>query len=128
MSRCYDEQFVQDNSDVCSSVYAVQEAVERLIEVVEASKPVRQQDRFIQFPTAIFREQQFNHCTIGNSAKDIFYVEVILITNEAKIIYAGSIEECDDFVAKAKILGSDESYKAMIKHNENLTEKANEAK
>jgi hypothetical protein len=132
MSRCYDEQFVQDNSDVCSSVYAVQEAVERLIEVVKASKPARQQDRFIQFPTAIFREQQFSHCTIeiGDqlSIPPTFLVEVVLTTNEKKVIFFGLLHDCDNFVAKAKILGTEEAYEAMCKHNDKINEGQNEAK
>jgi len=132
MSRCYDEQFVQDNSDVCSSVYAVQEAVEKLIEVVKASKPVSQQYRFIQFPSAIFREHQFDNCTIeiGDDKNNppTFFVSVKLTTQEHKIIFVGYLAECENYIGKAKILGTEEAYEAMIKHNENLTEKANETR
>lgn len=132
MSRCYDEQFVQDNSDVCSSVYAVQEAVEKLIEVVIASKPVSQQDRFIQFPSALFRESQFSRCNIeigdDKVKPPIFFVSVTLTTNEEKVIHVGHLAECENYIGKAKILGTEEVFDAMCKHNENLTENTNEAK
>src|SRR5690606_12346563 len=115
---------------VCSSVYAVQEAVERLIEVVEASKPVSQQDRFIHFPSAIFREHQLNNCTIeigdDKTNPPTFFVSAKLTTQEEKIIFVGYLAECENYISKAKILGSEEVYEAMCKHNEKINEEQNE--
>lgn len=132
MSRCYDEPFVQDNSDVCSSVYAVQEAVEKLIEVVKTSKTARQQDRFIQFPSAIFRESQLDNCTIEIGDDKInpptFFVSVKMTTQEQKIVFVGYLAECENYISKAKILGTEEVFDAMCKHNEKKMEKVNETK
>ncbi len=130
MSRCYDDQFVQDNSDICSALGYVQEAIENLIEIVKAIKTVSQQDSFIQFPSAIFREKQFNNCTIEIGDDKVnpptFFVSVKLTTNEEKIIFVGYLAECENYISKAKIMQTDEIFDAMVKHNEKINEAQNE--